>query len=632
MIEYKKIRILMVEDMKIDSDLIIMELIRGSLDFVSKIVDNEEDFTEEIDLFKPDIIFSDYNLPMFDGVTALEITKNICPDIPFIIISGTIGEEKLVKIFKNGATDFIIKDRLERLVPSVKRALQEAKYKLQKGSYEANLYALIENTNNSIWAVNLELELLIFNSIFEDRFEDLYHFKPKIGMKIDKYLGEKELRKWEEYYYRALEGEKFTIEDFSYINKVSTYFEISFYPIVTNNKISGITVYSKDITEKKAHETQLFRAQRLEVIGSLSNGIAHDLNNIFSPILLAIEILKMRLIDESCKRIISMVESSANRGVNIVKQILTFSNPGINHQTINILSIINDIQKIINETFPKSLTLNINIEDNIWNILGNSTQLYQVLLNLCVNSRDAMPNGGKLTISANNIIIDKNYKLGKKILKEGKYLFLSISDTGEGIPAEIMQKIFDPFFTTKEIGKGTGIGLSTVSTIIQNHNGFIDVYSEPNNGTNFKIYLPAIVSEYIKKEVPSNSDISIGSGELILVVDDEELIRDIIIENLEMYGYKVIVAENGIDAIELYKENKNEIKVLITDMNMPKMDGLTFIKTIKEIDQNVKIIAVSGLTENYKKLEFLVDDFLEKPFNSKQLLNTLYKVISNIKK
>ncbi|HEY9246318.1 MAG TPA: ATP-binding protein, partial [Candidatus Methanoperedens sp.] len=268
------------------------------------------------------------------------------------------------------------------------------------------------------------------------------------------------------------------------------------------------------------------------------------------------------------------------------------------------------------------------VSDDLWTVSGDSTQLHQVIMNLCVNARDAMLDGGVLSVTASNSFIDENYARMHTDAKSGSYVVVEVSDTGTGIPAEIMDRIFEPFFTTKRHGKGTGLGLSTSLAIVKSHGGFINVYSELGSGTSFKVYLPAIkytIHEAKKrqKELPD------GHGEWILVAEDEVLIREITSSALETYGYKVITANDGAEAVAMYAENIDKIKVILIDMMMPVMDGQASIRAILRINPKVKIIAVSGLTEKDRlsKVADLVAAFLPKPYTTEKLLKTIYELL-----
>jgi PAS domain S-box-containing protein len=387
----------------------------------------------------------------------------------------------------------------------------------------------------------------------------------------------------------------------------------------------------KDITEKKKLESQLLRSQRMESIGTLSNGIAHDINNVLTPIMLSQELLRERLTDEESKRLLNTIERSTHRGANLMKQVLSFTK-GIEGErnALQVANLISEIRQMAKETFPRNIEIRTDIPKDLWTISGDATQLHQVIMNLCVNARDAMSNGGILNISVENLFIDEDYKRMNSEAKIGPYIVTTVSDTGTGMPADIVDRIFEPFFTTKEHGKGTGLGLSTSLGIVRSHGGFITVYSEVGEGTAFKVYLPAITTSETLTAQEHQYKLPAGNGESILVVDDEDQVRETTKKTLETHGYKVITANDGKEAIALYSQYKEEIKLVLMDMMMPIMDGSASIREIHKINPEIKIIAVSGLTEKDKlaKIADLTNAFLSKPYATENLLKTTHEVLS----
>jgi PAS domain S-box-containing protein len=393
----------------------------------------------------------------------------------------------------------------------------------------------------------------------------------------------------------------------------------------------SILTVNTDITQKKLLEAQFLRAQRLESIGTLASGIAHDLNNVLTPILMTAQLLETQIHDERSKRLLPILVTNAKRGANLVKQVLSFARGLEGKFTIlQIKHLISEIKQIAKQTFPKSIEIYTSIPQYLGTVFGDATQLHQVLMNLCVNARDAMPDGGTLSISAENLFIDQNHAKMNLDAQVGPYIVISVADTGTGIPPEILDRIFEPFFTTKEIGKGTGLGLSTVIGIIKSHGGFVKVYSEVGRGTEFKVYLPEAEVDQITPV--EDLELPTGKGELILVVDDEAAIRDITKTSLETYNYRALTASDGIEAIALYAEHRQEISVVLTDMMMPSMDGATTIRTLRKIEPHVKIVAVSGLVSKDKLAQVAsigVKTFLAKPYTTKELLTTLHEVLSS---
>ncbi|CAM3005536.1 ATP-binding response regulator [Rariglobus hedericola] len=388
-----------------------------------------------------------------------------------------------------------------------------------------------------------------------------------------------------------------------------------------------------DITERKTLEQQFLRAQRMESIGTLAGGIAHDLNNLLAPIMMGVELLRFNSIDPKTAKMIDNMERSAKRAASLVRQVLSFAR-GVDGQRvlIQVRHIINEVEAIIESTFPKNIRLESSLGADLWPVVSDPTQLNQVLLNLCVNARDAMPDGGCLTLKTSCATLDEQSAAMNPGATAGSYVLIEVADTGCGIPKNILDRIFDPFFTTKELGKGTGLGLSTVLGIVRSHEGFVTVHSEPGEGTTFRVYLPAQVEE--EAEAPAQGAMDSapsGEGQLVLVVDDESSIRDIMKHTLEAFGYRVITAEDGVQALGIYVLQSREVAVVITDMMMPAMDGPMLIAALRRINPSVRIIGVSGLNAQCSLSagqDGGVKHFLNKPYTAETLLVLLKKVLA----
>ena len=311
----------------------------------------------------------------------------------------------------------------------------------------------------------------------------------------------------------------------------------------------------------------------------------------------------------------------------MVRQVLTFAR-GVEGERliVDVGNIVRDLENMIRETFDRNITFQVHIADPLLPILGDPTQIHQVLLNLCVNARDAMPEGGELVVDVSTVYLDSPFASMDLVAEPGNYVLLRVTDTGIGIPPELRDRIFDPFFTTKDLGKGTGLGLPTVQAVIKSHGGFINVYSEEGRGTEFRVYLPALENgaeseASAPSEQPMRSD-----GALILVIDDEPAIRMITQQTLESFGYRVLTADGGKEALSLYADHHEEIAVVLTDMMMPGMDGFAIIHELRQVNPHVKIIAASGLAAHdtvTKATEVGVTHFLQKPYTTESLLKVL---------
>ena len=388
-----------------------------------------------------------------------------------------------------------------------------------------------------------------------------------------------------------------------------------------------------DITERKKLEEQFLRAQRLESIGTLAGGIAHDLNNLLTPVLMGVGLLKLSPADASTARVLDTIERSARRSTELVKQVLSFAR-GVAGERVTVHPglIIRELEGMVRNTFPRNITFEARVDPDIWSVTGDPTQFNQVLLNLCVNARDAMPDGGQLTLVARNVEHDAQSVSLNRGAAPGRHVVFDVTDTGCGIPSEIIERIFDPFFTTKEAGKGTGLGLSTTLGIVRSHGGFVQVRSEPGRGTTFSVHLPAPPAAVVatapvveKRELPR------GHGELVLLVDDESTVLTITRTTLESFGYKVLTAEDGVQAVGLFAAHRQEIAVVLTDMMMPVMDGTALIAALRRLDPGIRIIGASGLNSHADAVRGVIaglDYFLTKPFTAETLLNMVAKVLA----
>lgn len=394
----------------------------------------------------------------------------------------------------------------------------------------------------------------------------------------------------------------------------------------------SILIVNTDITEKKQLEAQYYRAQRLESLGTLASGIAHDLNNILTPILTGTQLLPHKLpnLDEQNRLILKMLEDNCKRGAQLVKQITSFAKGAEGDRIpIQLRHLIKEITRIVKSTFPVEIEFSTNIPTiNLWTVEAQPTQIHQILMNLCINARDAMPEGGTLTIAAENRVIDQTYSSMNPQANVGNYVAITVADTGCGIPEEIKQRIFEPFFTTKEVGKGTGLGLSTTIGIVKNHGGFVEVSSQVGKGSQFQIYLPATQNEEI--EQTTQHQISNGNGELILIVDDEAYIREMTKNSLVMNNYRILTANDGSEAFSLYVQHKHEIAIILIDIQMRSIHGFQAIQVLQRMNPDVKIIAMSGIDSNRQLLEandIKVEAFLSKPYTLLELLEHIKAVI-----
>ncbi|MHC5777574.1 hybrid sensor histidine kinase/response regulator [Nostoc sp.] len=526
---------------------------------------------------------------------------------------------------------------------SIKQEYKEAQKALhQSESILGNFFeqaALLDIVSDAIVVQDLSNKILLWNK----NAERVYGWKSEeaIGKQSDELFSTESLSQNLEIYQTVLKDGCWQGELQKTSKSGKKLIVESRWTLINNqhSQAKSILIVDTDITQKKQIEKKFLRAQRLESIGTLASGIAHDLNNVLSPILMSVHLLKAKTYDQQINQMLSIIESNAKRGADLVKQVLLFARgiegdvqgqvPTRQHTVLQVKHLILEMQQIISQTFPKSIAVYTEIQEELLPICADSTQLHQVLINLSLNARDAMPTGGTLTISAKNIWIDETYASMHLEATVGAYIVLTVADTGLGINSEILDRIFEPFFTTKELGKGTGLGLSTVMEIIKEHGGFIIVSSCVGKGTKFKVYLPAV--NQVPIQLLEDIEIPTGSGECILVVDDEAAIQEITKTSLENYNYTAITASDGMEALAIYAQHKDKISAAIIDMIMSNMDGATTIRTLQNLNPLLPIVVVSGLATSEQIPINQTDEhtaFLPKPYTTQELLKTLHAVIS----
>jgi two-component system cell cycle sensor histidine kinase/response regulator CckA len=489
------LQILHLEDNPVDAELVqalIEEEWPGSR--ISR-VQGRAEFLDAIRKESFNLILSDFSLPQFDGLSALALAREHAGATPFVFLSGAIGEERAVEALTRGASDYVIKDRPARLIPAIRHALErihEIERRRQAESELRNQASLLDKARDAIIATDLMHRIAYWNASAERLYgwtaaEVFGRSLQELGLGYDpgqflaarsQLLGSGEWRG--DFRLRTKTGGMVRIE--------STWSLV----LGDDGAPRSILCIDTDVTEKKNLETQLLRADRLESIGMLAGGVAHDLNNVLAPILMGSGLLRDALTEPAHLEILRNIESGAQHGAALVRQLTTFARGGEGeHVVLDVTPIITDVRHLLHQSLSPEIKITASCPASLHTIRADPTQIKQLLLNLCFNARDAMPKGGWLAIRAENRVVDETLAGGQPDAQPGAYLLVSVRDTGTGIPPEIVEKIFDPFFTTKEVGKGTGLGLSTVAGIVKSHGGFLKVESEVGRGTEFQLFLPA---------------------------------------------------------------------------------------------------------------------------------------------
>jgi PAS domain S-box-containing protein len=769
------LRVLIVEDSETDARLIDRRLKAAGYEVVLQRVETEAELQAALTNESWQLVLCDYLLPQLSAIRALEMIRTTGLDLPFIVVSGQIGEEAAVDLLRRGAHDYLLKDKMARFIPVVQRELHEAEERSRhrqseydrsraeralresEARYRSVVSALAEgiilvdrsglvvacndsaarivgrpkeevlvsSLDQPLWRLFHEdgtpipeadrplrvclntgqpqdamvlgmqrvdgsrlwisahvrpclqdasglptLVVMSFSDITAERAaetrireqarlidlardaivacdldgtirfwnkgaEHLYGWTTKeaVGQFAPKLFTPMFAPEWEKFCQTVVEKGGWEGER---QHRTKPGGEIDVYLRVSLVGDPGqppptLLIFGTDITEKKQLEEKFLRAQRLESIGTLAGGVAHDLNNVLSPIMLAIPLVRLRVTDALTLRLLDTIETSASRGAQIVRQILTFARgPHAQKMAVQTRHLVKEIAEIAQETFPRNIAIEVDFPRTLWLVEADTIKLHQVFMNLCVNARDAMPRGGKLTLHAENVELAAVDAARIANARPGRYVLWSIIDTGAGIPPEDLPRLFQPFFTTKAPDKGTGLGLSTVAGIVRQHDGFIHVASRVGEGARFDIYFPALEAGE-ETATPDELPILRGHAEHVLVVDDEFAVRHICESLLTAYDYRVHTAQDGEEALTLLRQRLPEIELIVTDLLMPGMSGFEFIRTARNLNPEIKIIAISGFAGesggDSPPPDVIADAFLPKPFTAEQLLQLVHEVL-----
>jgi len=604
----KPIRVLHLEDNPNDAELVRRTLKAEGLTCTIDLVSTEPEFAAALALGSLELILSDYSLPMFDGLAALSMASAQCPDVPFLLVSGTIGEDAAIESLRNGATDYVLKLKLSRLGPAVRRALREAEERRQRRQATEALHnkqqflmAMLESLDTGIVACDAVGDLTLVNRAMRE-----IHGPPPCAFPAERWAkwfgfydqeGEAPLAMEDLPLYRAFQGEivhntELQIRRHGATPRTAL---VNGRPVVDiDGRRIGAVVAVHDLTEKNALEAQLRSAQRMETIGRLAAGVAHDFNNLLSVILSYGEMVRREVENNpALARKVDQIRKATERAASLTRQLLTVSRqPAPSSQVLDLRDVIAEIEKILQRLVGEDVELVLRSPETACLVRVDPGQVEQVVMNLAVNARDAMPRGGRLTIEMSHVQADTDLSARHPSATSSDYIQLSVADTGTGIPEEARAQIFEPFFTTKGPGVGTGLGLSIVYGIVKQHKGVIEVDGKPGEGAVFRIYLPRVEHS---GAAPGQSKVAASpyGSETILVVEDDPETREVLRAGLAQYGYSVVAAADGVEAERLAEHHRGRLGLLLCEVVLPRPSGRPLAERLRAQDARMKVLFTS---------------------------------------
>ncbi|MDD2365695.1 MAG: response regulator [Desulfuromonadaceae bacterium] len=635
--ENRFLRILHLEDSSMDAEIIREHLIDYGFNMQMDWASNEPEFTAFLQGGNYDIILADYHLPCFDAPAALRLVQKSLAGVPFICISGAVGEEKAVDLLKQGATDYVSKSGLYKLPIAIKRAIDEVRERNERFLAEQALReseeryrTILQTAMDGFWIVDGEGWLLDVNKTYcrmsgytvqellTMRISDLEVLEGvgDTASRIRKIISSGEDRF--ESRHRRKDGSVFDVE-------VSVQYRQS-------DNGGRFVVFLQDISQHRKLEEQLRQSQKMEAIGQLAGGVAHDFNNILTVIMGYSNILSMKAnFKDSEREAVEHIIAAAEKAAQLTSGLLAFSRKQLLHpKPVNLNDIVQQVQKFLVRIIGEDIRLKAVYNEAVLNVVADVGQIEQVLINLSANARDAMPEGGELIIETGLQRIDEQFVNHHGYGKPGDYAIISLSDNGCGMNEETRSRIFEPFFTTKDVGKGTGLGMAIVHGIVSQHNGFVYLYSELGKGTVFKIFLPLIDKQRILEMEQTVEEPPKGGSETIMVVEDDSAVRKVVELILVNAGYKVVSAEDGCEAVEIFKNSVGMIKLVLMDLIMPCKSGIQAYKEIKEIREDAKVIFTSGYTADFIKSRGDLDKdtkLIMKPVKPQELLHNIREML-----
>jgi PAS domain S-box-containing protein len=650
----RPLNVLIVEDSPDDAALTVLALKRGGIDPTVERVDTPEAMSAALDARRWDVVVSDYSMPRFNAPAAFSVLREKGLDIPFIIVSGTVGEETAVGAMKLGIHDYLMKGQLARLAPAIERELRDAEQRRarmqaenERKQSDERFRLLVEGVRDyASFVVDLDGRVAHWNS----GAASVAGFEASeiVGQPISAFYpkADRENGVPETHLETARRGGRVEHEGWQVRKDGSKFWASVTISAIrsADGTIADFVQMTRDLTERRhaaealrRTEDQLRQAQKLEAIGSLAGGIAHDFNNVLSVIIscttLVLDDLKP---GDPLRTELEEVKKAADRAVSLTRQLLAFSRKQLlQPRVLDLNQVVNGMRSLLTRLLGESVQLTLLTDRQLGRIHADPGQIEQILMNLIVNARDAMPDGGKVIVETCSVRLDEAYAAQHVEVTPGDYVMLAVTDTGIGMDKEIQSRIFEPFFTTKEPGRGTGLGLATVFGIVKQSEGHIWVYSEPGKGTTFKIHFPrtARTPDGMISEPPA-APATLQGNETILLVEDEDQVRTVMRTILRRQGYNVLEAQNGGEAFLICEDFTAKIHLLITDVVMPRMSGRVLVERLASLRPDLKVLYVSGYTENSVVHHGVLEAgiaFLQKPIMPDALARKVREVLDSPK-
>ncbi len=636
-------RILIFEDQPLDAELIEYELERAGLPCETRRAETRDELVRWLEEFRPDLILSDYAVPRFDGMAALALARQLAPTVPFIIVTGSVNEETAVRCMHAGASDYLIKNNLARLGPAVRSALEREASRAEKlrtedalRRSEANLRAIFNSSPQGFVLADPDGTIKAFNQTATQWATRVGGRRLRDGSRLDELTPAGELEQWRECFDLALRNRS-TIREWCLreTSGAEHWYETNHIPVVDDaGGVVGVCLSLADIDERKRMEEHLLRAERLQASGKLAGGLAHEINNMMTAVI-GLGTFLMQDLTESDPRRVDAEEiiRTAERVAGLTRQLLAFTRQQVLRPVVlDLNAVVRGTETMLRRSVGEDVELEVRLAPALPATRADPAQVEQVLTNLVLNARDAIPARGRITIETAAVELDGAYtrRHGEVMVPYGRYVRLAVCDTGHGMSPEVRARVFEPFFTTKPVGRGTGLGLSTVYGIVKQSGGFVWAYSEPGQGSVFKVYLPVADARVPEAEPRRPVRSPLTGKETIMVVEDDEVVRALLARMLGDYGYRVVETADGQAALELLQAGASAVDLVVSDVVMPKMGGQELGESLHALGQDIPVLFISGFTgEDVVRRGLLKPGatLQEKPFTPETLVERVREML-----